>query len=62
MVMATIVRRNDMAKVDKDATKKFGIKVLRKDAEKTEIPKKKSWEKKIEKEEKEERDFDRDED
>lgn len=55
---------NKMAKIDKEATKKFGIKVLKKDAEKTEAPKKKSWERKVEKEEKNEieSDFIRDED
>ena len=53
-----------MAKVDKEASKKFGVKVVRSEKTKTETPKKKSWEKKIEKEEETEvkNDFVRDED
>ena len=39
-----------MAKIDKEASKKFGVKVVRSDKPKSETPKKKSWEKKIEKE------------
>ena len=38
-----------MAKIDKNASKKFGVKVVRSDKPKSETPKKKSWEKKIEK-------------
>ena len=47
-----------MAKVDKEASKKFGVKVVRSEKPKNEAPKKKSWEKKIEKEEVKEADSD----
>lgn len=50
-----------MAKVDKEASKKLGITVVRSDKPKTEAPKKKSWEKKVEKENEVENDFIRDE-
>lgn len=52
-----------MAKIDKEASKKVGITVVRSEKSK-EAPKKKSWEKKIEKEEEKEvgSDFVRDED
>ena len=53
-----------MAKVDKEASKKVGITVVRSEKPKAEAHKKKSWEKKIEKEEETEvkNDFVRDED
>ena len=51
-----------MAKVDKEASKKFSVKVVRSDKPKFETPKKKSWEKKEKEEVKEtENDFIRDE-
>lgn len=52
-----------MSKIDKEASKKVGITVVRSEKPK-EAPKKKSWEKKIEKEEVKEADSDfiRDED
>lgn len=48
-------------KIDKEASKKLGVKVMKGSAPKAEAPKKKSWEKK-DKEEKNESDFVRDED
>lgn len=52
-----------MSKIDKEASKKFGVTVVRSEKPK-EAPKKKAWEKKIEKEEVKEADSDfiRDED
>ena len=40
-----------MAQIDKEASKKVGITVVRSNKPKAETPKKKSWEKKFEKEE-----------
>ena len=51
-------------KLDKEASKKLGVKVMKGSAPKAEVPKKKSWEKKDKEEEKKEvgNDFVRDED